>query len=163
MFSNFPLYDGGGWMYLYSFICLSVRVIEWQPSCFVVILLHHAPSKGASVLVLFVIFEGLFLVVWYVGWPKLAFSCCLGGLSYCSSFYFAASRVQSTNWRWLTVPSRLHSIVFVIYFRSLNWSLWIRNETDSLNSNNSNNFTIWYSFVPTFYCLQSIHQLAMLT
>ena len=49
--------SGGGWLYLYSFICLSTEVVEWQPYCFVVILLHHAPPKVTSVLVLFVIFE----------------------------------------------------------------------------------------------------------
>ena len=51
---------GGGWLYLYSFICLSAGVIERQPYCFVVLLLHHAPPKLASVLVLFVIFGGFF-------------------------------------------------------------------------------------------------------
>ena len=28
----------GGWLYLYSFICLSAGVVEWQPYCFVIIL-----------------------------------------------------------------------------------------------------------------------------
>ena len=53
----------GGWLYLYSFICLSAGVVERLPYCFVIILLHHAPKKGTSVLLLFVIFGGLFLVL----------------------------------------------------------------------------------------------------
>ena len=53
-----------GWLYLYSFICLSAGVVEWQPYCFV-ILLHHAPLEVASVLVLFVTFGGFFLVLIY--------------------------------------------------------------------------------------------------
>ena len=51
---------GGGWVYLYSFICLSAGVLEWESSCFATTLLHHAPPKVTSVLVLFVIFGGLF-------------------------------------------------------------------------------------------------------
>ena len=43
-----------------SFICLSAGVVEWQLYCFVIILLHYAPSKMTSVLMLFVIFRGLF-------------------------------------------------------------------------------------------------------
>ena len=55
----------GGWLYLYSFICLSAGVVERQSYCFVIILLHHAPPRVASVLVLFVIFGGLLLVLIY--------------------------------------------------------------------------------------------------
>ena len=51
---------GGGWLYLYSFICLSAGAVEWESSCFVTTLLHHAHPKVTSVLVLFVIFRGLF-------------------------------------------------------------------------------------------------------
>ena len=62
---------GGSGLYLYSCICLSAGVVEWQPYCFVIILLHHAPPKVASVLVLFVIFEGLLLVFLLHWWPIL--------------------------------------------------------------------------------------------
>ena len=51
---------GGGWMYLYSFICLSARAVEWESSCIATTLLLHAPPMVTSVLVLFVIFGGLF-------------------------------------------------------------------------------------------------------
>ena len=51
---------GGGWMYLYSFICLSAGAVEWESSCFATTLLHHALPKVTSVLVLFVIFGSLF-------------------------------------------------------------------------------------------------------
>ena len=66
IFIPFGYNFGGGWLYLYSFIYLSAGVVEWQPYCFVIILLHHAPLKMASVLVLFVIFEGFFLVLVYM-------------------------------------------------------------------------------------------------
>ena len=51
---------GGGWVYLYSFICLSAGSAEWESSCFATTLLHHAPPKVTSALVLFVIFGCLF-------------------------------------------------------------------------------------------------------
>ena len=44
-----------------SFICLSAGAIEWQPCFFAIILLLYAPPKVISVLVLFVIFGGLFI------------------------------------------------------------------------------------------------------
>ena len=47
-------------MYRYSFSCLSAGAVEWEPSCFAITLLHHAPPKVTSVLVQFVIFGGLF-------------------------------------------------------------------------------------------------------
>ena len=50
---------------IYSFICLSAGVVEWHSHCFVILLLHHAPPTVTSVLVLFVIFGGLFLVLIY--------------------------------------------------------------------------------------------------
>ena len=50
----------GGWVYLYSFICSSAGAVEWESSCFATTLLHHAPPKVTLVLVLFVIFGGLF-------------------------------------------------------------------------------------------------------
>ena len=52
--------------------------------------------------------------------PKQASSCYCGNLACNSSFCFAASRVQSTNWRQLTARSGLLSIGLLIYFRSLN-------------------------------------------
>ena len=52
--------NGGGWMCLYSFICLSAGAVEGESSCFAITLLHHAPPQVTSVLVLFVIFGGLF-------------------------------------------------------------------------------------------------------
>ena len=69
---------GGGWVYLYSFICLSAGVVEWQPYYFAITLLRHAPPKVASVLVLFVIFVGLFLVR------------CIGKSSSCNRLSLAA-------------------------------------------------------------------------
>ena len=51
---------GGGWMYLYLFICLSAGEVEWESSCFATTLLFYASPKVTSVLVLFVIFGGLF-------------------------------------------------------------------------------------------------------
>ena len=53
----------GGWVYLCLFICLSAGAIEWYLWCFIAILLHHAPVKLTSVLVLLVIFRGFFLVL----------------------------------------------------------------------------------------------------
>ena len=47
-------------MYLYSFICLSAGEVEGESSCFTATLFHHAPPKVTSVLMLFVIFGGLF-------------------------------------------------------------------------------------------------------
>ena len=55
----FEIPGGGGWVYLYSFICLSAGAVE----CFATTLLHHAPPKVTSVLVLFVTFEGLFYLI----------------------------------------------------------------------------------------------------
>ena len=34
---------GGGWVSLYSFICLSAEAVERESSCFATTLLHHAP------------------------------------------------------------------------------------------------------------------------
>ena len=56
-------------MYLHSFIRLSAVAVEWETLCFATTLLYHAPSKVTSVLVLFVIFEGL-LVDWYIFRPS---------------------------------------------------------------------------------------------
>ena len=50
----------GGWMYLYEFSCLFAGAVEGESPCFATTLLHHAPPKVTSVLVLFVIFGGLF-------------------------------------------------------------------------------------------------------
>ena len=44
-----------------SFICLSAGAIEWQPYFFATVLLLYAPLKVTSVIVLFVIFRGLFI------------------------------------------------------------------------------------------------------
>ena len=44
-----------------SFICLSAGAIEWQPCFFATILLLYASPKVTSVLVLFVMFVGLFI------------------------------------------------------------------------------------------------------
>ena len=52
----YPYGYGGGWMYLYSFICLSAIAVDWKFTCFATTLLHHAPRKVTSVIVLFVIF-----------------------------------------------------------------------------------------------------------
>ena len=57
------LFNGGGWLYLYSFICLSAGTVECESSCFAATLLHHAPPKMTPVLVLFVIFGGLFKLI----------------------------------------------------------------------------------------------------
>ena len=54
-------------MYLCSFICLSAEAVEWEFSCFATALLHHAPPKVTSVLVLFVKFGGFILIDWYIG------------------------------------------------------------------------------------------------
>ena len=54
--------SGDGWVHLYSFICLSAGTVEWESSCFATTLLHHAPTKVTSVLVLFVI-GGLFYMI----------------------------------------------------------------------------------------------------
>ena len=50
----------GGWVFLYAFICLSAEALELEPSYFATTLFHHASPKVTSVLVLFVIFGGLF-------------------------------------------------------------------------------------------------------
>ena len=47
-------------MYLYSFICLSAGAVGWESSCFATTLLRHALPEVTSVIVLFVIFGGLF-------------------------------------------------------------------------------------------------------
>ena len=46
-------------------ISLSSGAVEWQPYCFAIILLHHTPVNEISVIVLSVIFRGLFLVLIY--------------------------------------------------------------------------------------------------
>ena len=63
--------------------------MECQPKWFTVILLCRAPVKVVSVLVLFVIFTGSYILIMYIGRLKLAY--CFGGLSYSSSFLFTAS------------------------------------------------------------------------
>ena len=47
-------------MYPYSFISLYAGAVEWESSCFATTLLHRAPPKVASGLVLLVICGGLF-------------------------------------------------------------------------------------------------------
>ena len=49
-FNDTLIFDPWVGEYLYSFICLSAGVVEWQPYCFI-ILLHHAPVKVTLVLV----------------------------------------------------------------------------------------------------------------
>ena len=48
-----------------SSICLSAGAIEWQPCFFATKLLLYAPPKVTSVLLLFVIFGGLFINLLY--------------------------------------------------------------------------------------------------
>ena len=51
---------GGGWVYLYSFACLSAETVEWESSCFATTLLHYAPTKVTSALMIFFICGCLF-------------------------------------------------------------------------------------------------------
>ena len=44
---------------IFIYLFTSARAIEWQPQCFATFLLHQAPVKITSVLVLFVTFRGL--------------------------------------------------------------------------------------------------------
>ena len=74
-----------GVSFSYPFICLAV---EWKPYCFVIIRLHHASLKMASVLVRFIISDCHFSTC----------PCYCGSLSYNSSFCFAAPREHLTNW-----------------------------------------------------------------
>ena len=53
-------------MYLYDFICLSVGALEWESSRLSTTLLHHVPLNVTSVLVLFIIFGGLFQYMVYM-------------------------------------------------------------------------------------------------
>ena len=105
-------------VYLYSLICLSDGVVALHSYCFI-ILLHHAPPKVASVLVLFVIFGGHFsislyrqaqreflLLLWWAVLQLFNLLCCIEG--------------QSTSWRQLTVTSSLLFIVLLGCFRLLN-------------------------------------------
>ena len=55
---------------MYNFFIYLFR-IEWQPSFFATILLLYTPPKVTSVLVLFVIFGGLFIYC-YIGRPSWA-------------------------------------------------------------------------------------------
>ena len=48
------------------FFYLSAGAVEWESPCFVTNLLHHAPAKVTSVLVLFIIFGRLFFH-WFIG------------------------------------------------------------------------------------------------
>ena len=45
-----------------SYICLSADAVDWQSLCFVNIVLYYALPNFTSVIVLFVIFGGLFIV-----------------------------------------------------------------------------------------------------
>ena len=56
---------------MHSFIYLSVVAEEWQLYCSATILLHHAPVKVTSVLVLLVIFRDLFYFNIYVDLNRL--------------------------------------------------------------------------------------------
>ena len=47
-----------------SFICLSAGAIEWQPCFFAPVLLLYAPPKVTPVLVLLVIYGGLFILLY---------------------------------------------------------------------------------------------------
>ena len=64
-----------------SFICLSAGGIEWEPYFFATILLLYAPPKVTSVLLLFVIFGGLFINLLLYRFAFIGFSCYFGGLS----------------------------------------------------------------------------------
>ena len=77
-------YTGGGWVYhsfIYLFICWSNRM-----AAFTTILLLYAPPKVTSVLVLIVIFGGLFINLLLYRSSFVGFSCYFGGLSYCLHF-----------------------------------------------------------------------------
>ena len=74
LFFNLIRIEGGGWVYLYSFICLSAGAVKCVSSCFATTLLHHAPPKVTSVLVLFSLWSFI-LIGWYlVGLYKLRFA-----------------------------------------------------------------------------------------
>ena len=45
---------------IYSFICLCAGAVEWESSCFATTLLHYAPPKVTSVLVLLSFLEVYF-------------------------------------------------------------------------------------------------------
>ena len=76
-------------MCLYSTICLSSGVIAWESSCFAATVLHHAPLKVTSVLLLFVIFGSLFQLIGnYTGRHSCASFCHFGGLSIAPMFIY---------------------------------------------------------------------------
>ena len=132
-------------LFIYLFICWSCRMAALR-------LCYHsiAPctcEDDISASVICHLYRFCFQVQ-YIGRPKQASYFCFGGLSYGSSFCFAASRIQSTNWRQLTVPSSLLYIVLQIYFRSLKCIFleYVRRATVSLNSNNNNNHGVERSY-----------------
>ena len=73
------------WRLGVPFLHLSAGLAEWQCSFFVTILLHHAPSKMTTMLVLF-IYGGL-SVNWYLGRPIESSSCHFSDLFYSSPLY----------------------------------------------------------------------------
>ena len=134
---------GRGWLAVYFFIYV---FICWSSRMTALLLCYHsiAPciSKGGISASAVSFLEVCFWFL-YRGRPKQASSCCFGGLSCGSSFCFAASRVQSMNWKQLSVPSSLLFVVLLIYFRIRNLTFWLRKETNYFffyfNNNNNNN------------------------
>ena len=98
-------------------ICLSAAVVERQPYSSSIILLHHAPPMVASMRVLLssLIDKSLPLAT-VVAHPVTLHSTLL---------HQGYSQWIGGNWQ---VPSSLLSAVLLIYFRSLNWLIWLRKE-----------------------------------
>ena len=84
---------GVPFIYIFVYICWCYRMVALVLCCNSI-----APALvKMSVLALFVIINSL--VNWCVGRPTWVSSCCFGGLSCDSLFYFAASWLQSMTRR----------------------------------------------------------------
>ena len=107
------IFYSGGWVYLYSINGLSAGVVEWLPH-YSIILLHHAPAKVASVLVIFVIFGRNFSIL-LTAIPLYTRPRIVG--IRVENFIFTRKRLSGiiSNFAYVLI------VLLINYFQSVNW------------------------------------------
>ena len=132
----------GGWMYLFIYLFFGWSSRVRKSSWFATTLFHHAPLKVTSVLVVFVIFGGLFqLISIQVGFHKLRLA--ISVVFSIALISIAASCSQSMTRRQLTVGMSLRSYCLPFHFGRRERPCSRRRPTISLTLVDNND----YSFI----------------
>ena len=67
--NDFDCIHGGGWVHLYSFICLSAGAVECESSCFAITTALCTSKGDISVSAICHLWRFI-LIDWYIGWPS---------------------------------------------------------------------------------------------